>query len=81
MKCANVDRGCEWEGTVGTLEEHLKATCDFMPISCPKECKDDEERVQTFTRKGLAEHLEKDCPNRDYECEQCGEKGTYVSIT
>ena len=23
VQCANVDKGCEWEGTVGTLKEHL----------------------------------------------------------
>ena len=25
--------------------------------------------------------LEKECPNRDYECQYCGEKGTYAEIT
>lgn len=28
--------GCEWEGTVGTLKEHV-ATCDFKPVSESKE--------------------------------------------
>ena len=26
VKCANANRGCEWVGTVGTLEKHV-ATC------------------------------------------------------
>ena len=28
VKCDNVERGCKWEGTVDTLEEHV-ATCRF----------------------------------------------------
>lgn len=32
-------------------------------------------------RKDLTEHLEKDCPNRDYKCVYCEEKGTYANIT
>ena len=32
--------GCEWEGTVGTLKEHV-ATCNFKPISESKEDTDD----------------------------------------
>ena len=31
-------------------------------------------------RKDIDKHLEEDCPNRDYSCEDCGEKGTYASI-
>ena len=23
MKCSDMERGCEWEGTVGTLEKHV----------------------------------------------------------
>ena len=66
-------------GTVGTLEEHV-ATCKFTLLPCPKECKDDSYKVKQFMRKDLDKHLEEDCPNRDYSCEHCGEKGTYASI-
>jgi len=66
-------------GTVGTLEEH-RATCQFTLLPCPKECKDDFDKVKTFMRKELDEHLKKDCPNRDYICEYCGEEGTYFTI-
>ena len=31
-------------------------------------------------RKDLDHHIRKECPNRDYECEYCGEKDTYASI-
>ena len=72
---------CEWRGTVGTLEAHL-ASCKFSLVSCPKQCKDASNAVQHFMRQDLEEHLKKDCPNRDYECQnKCGEKGTFKSIT
>ena len=80
MKCDNVERNCQWEGTVGTLEAHV-ATCEFTLLPCPKECKDDKNEILHFMRKDLDKHLENDCPNRDHECEYCGEEGTYAHIT
>ena len=79
MKCDNVERNCQWEGTVGTLEAHV-AKCEFTLVPCPKECKDDKNDITHFIRKDLDKHLENDCPNRDHECEYCGEKGTYAHI-
>ena len=79
VKCDNVERGCTWVGTVGTLEEHV-ATCQFTLLPCPKECKDDSDKIKQFMRKDLDKHLEEDCPNRDYSCQHCREKGTYASI-
>ncbi len=80
MECDNVERKCEWEGTVGTLIEHM-ATCPFSLLHCPNECKDDNGLVNHFMRKYMNEHLNKTCPNRDYECQYCGEEGTYAEIT
>ena len=79
VKCANVDRGCEWEGTVGTLEGHM-ATCKFTLVPCPNKCKDDSSKVKKFVKKDLEKHLEEDCSNRPAECQHCGEKGTYVGM-
>ena len=76
-----MERGCEWVGTVGMLEEHV-ATCGFTLVPCPKQCKDNNDEVKYFMRKVLDKHLKNDCPNRDYECQsRCGEKGTYAYIT
>ena len=80
VNCNNVNSECEWEGTVGTLEEHV-ATCEFALVPCPKQCKSSDDKVEYFMNKAVDEHLEKVCPNRDYECEHCGEKGTYANIT
>ena len=80
MKCDNVKRHCKWEGIVGTLEEH-EAKCNFSLLPCPKKCKRESGHIKQFMRKDLNKHLEEDCPNRDYSCEHCGEKGTYARIT
>ena len=76
----NIDKECEWEGTLGTLEKHV-ANCDFVLCPCPKQCTVDESKVVGFIRKDLDEHLKNHCPNRDHECSDCGEKGTYANIT
>ena len=70
-----MDRGCQWEGTIGTLKQHVD-TCEFALVPCPKECKEGKH----FMRRDLDKHLERDCPNRDHVCQYCGEKGTYATI-
>lgn len=74
VNCGNVERGCKWQGTVSTCEKHL-ATCKFSLVLCPNDCKD-----SNLLRKDLLRHLERDCPNRDYECKHCGKKGTFAFI-
>ena len=75
-----MDRGCGWEGTVGTLKKHL-TTCKFALIPCPKECKgEDAKAIRQLMRKDVKIHLKNDCPNRDDECEYCGMKGTHAKI-
>ena len=77
VKCDYIKKGCEWEGTVGTLEEHIMTKCK---IPCPNECKENNE-IQMILRKDLDEHLTEQCVNRAYECQYCGKKDTYVNIT
>ena len=79
MRCDNVGRGCYWEGSVGTLDDHV-TKCEFTLVSCPNKCEVEGDDLQLI-RKVLDDHLKTTCPNRDYECEHCGEKGTYASIT
>ena len=81
VKCSHANRGCEWVGTVGTIEKHV-ATCGFILVPCPKQCKDDNNEVKCFTRKEVDDHLQNDCPKREYECQsKCGEMSTYAYIT
>lgn len=78
--CSNVERGCEWRGTVGTVQKHME-TCEFTLILCPNWCILDNDEFRQLMRKDLKEHLERDCPNRDYICMYCGKKDTYEYIT
>ena len=80
MRCANTERGCQWTGTVGTLDGHI-ASCQFALIPCPNKCGEDNSWEVLFIRKHLDEHLKTKCPKRAFECPHCGEKGTFASIT
>ena len=79
VKCDSVAKGCEWEGTVGTLEEHVN-TCGFTSVPCPKECKQNN-TIRMILKKDLEKHLTEQCVNRAYECQYCGKKDTYANIT
>lgn len=59
----------------------MEAICKFFIVPCLKGCKDDQGKVNHFTRKDLDHHLEKDCPNRYHRCAYCGEKGAYNEMT
>ena len=76
-----MERGCRWTGTIGTLDNHI-ATCQFALVPCPNKCEDDKGAGEMhLMRRDLAKHLEIKCPKRAYECQHCGERGTYASIT
>ncbi len=68
-----MERGCQWKGTVGTLEEHV-GVCQFTLVPCPKECK----QGNFITKRDLQQHLKKKYLSRDYSCEHCDLKGTYA---
>ena len=74
MKCDNMERGCQWMGTAGTIKKHLDV-CQFTLVPCPKKCK----QGNFITRRELQQHLDTQCPNRDYSCEHCDLKGTYAT--
>ena len=58
IKCEpdNVKRGCEWEGTVCSLDKHLDE-CNFSLVPCPKKCK----KSLLLVRKDLDKHLNEEC--------------------
>ena len=83
MRCANSERGCQWTGTVGTLDNNV-ASCQFVLVPCPNKCEEEEyigSGELLLLRKHLDQHLKTECPKRAYECPHCGEKGTFDSIT
>ena len=80
MRCVSMERGCRWTGTIGTLDNHI-ATCQFALVPCPNKCEDQKGAGELhLMRKDLDDHLKTKCLKRAYECQHCGEKGTYASI-
>ena len=80
MRCANTERGCQWTGTVGTLDDHI-TSCLFALVPCPNKCEGDKGAGELLLiKKHLDQHLKTECPKRAYECLHCGEKGTFTSI-
>ena len=76
-----MERGCRWTGTIGTLDNHI-ATCQFALVPCPNKCEDNKGAGELhLMKKDLDDHLKTKCPKRAYECQYCGEKGTYAGIT
>ena len=81
MRCTSIERGCQWTGTIGTLDNHI-ATCQFALVPCPNKCEDDKGAGELhLMRKDLDNHVKTKCPKRAYECQLCGEKGAYAAIT
>lgn len=71
--CKRKKKGCVWIGVLGEVDAHLR-TCLHQRVSCGNNCG---KRTQ---RKYLDRHMQKHCPNRPAQCEDCGEKGQWRYI-
>ena len=80
VRCVNIERGCQWTGTVGTFDDHI-AFCQFVLVPCPNNCAEGKGTGKLLLiRKHLDQHLNTKCPKRAYKCPHCGEKGTFARI-
>ncbi|XP_011405981.1 PREDICTED: TNF receptor-associated factor family protein DDB_G0272340-like [Amphimedon queenslandica] len=67
--------GCNWEGELRDLVQHLDKDCPYVDVTCPhlgcgvKVCRSD-----------LTKHTTEDCIERPYDCKYCGLKGTFNYI-
>ena len=85
VRCPHKAEGCEWEGELGSLEQHLNTTsiregCQYVAVKCPNfdffiSC---HERVQ---RRDLEEHMSQHCPVRAFTCQYCNYEATYQEVT
>ena len=80
VRCPHKAEGCEWEGELGSLEQHLNAKssageCRYVNVDCPYACGG---RVQ---RPSLKKHKSKRCPLRPFTCQYCNHKATHQKIT
>ena len=73
--CDNTANGCKWTGELHSLKKHL-TSCDFTLLPCPNECKEGSE-VHQLLRKDMEQHIQQECPRRQYECPHCKEVGEY----
>ena len=80
VKCNNVERGCNWKGTIGTLKQHIDK-CEYSIVPCPSGCKDSSGKHRVVTLKELLNHVTTHCPLRKYSCKSCGKEGTFENIT
>ena len=80
VRCPHKAEGCEWEGELGSLEQHLNTTsvgggCQYVAVECPYSCN---EHVQ---KRNLEEHKSQHCPLRPFACQYCNHEGTYHEVT
>ena len=73
--CSANECGCTWEGVVGDFDAH-RDTCEHVRIPCPQEC-----ATEGIKRALLNQHLESECPRREYSCPHCSYKGEYRLVT
>ena len=73
IRCEKCDEGCEWEGELGGVAEHI-ATCPYVEEDCPYQCD------AKCMRKSMDNH-KLVCPRRPHQCEYCGYESTYTDVT
>ena len=73
VKCTNQERGCEWQGKVNYITDHLESSCNFEEVECSNEC------GETLQRQHMSAHMS-ECPYRDHECQYCKVTAEYCFI-
>ena len=82
--CSNKKYGCTWKGELKNLSGHInkdkrEGDCQFEAVKC---CYWSKWVCNVkMKRADLANHEEKECPNRPYTCQYCGDEGSYWDIT
>ena len=80
--CCNQREGCEWEGELQELDNHLNENptnenqlngCDYTKVCC-QYCQ------ETLPRIEMGDHLENICQNRPFNCQYCGHHDIYERV-
>ena len=81
IRCTNREKGCDWVGEMGVLEDHLKSDkgCGYVIVEC---CKQGGGKLcgKSLERRHLASHQKNECKYRPYTCEYCGLRDTFERI-
>jgi len=62
--CTNKGRGCEWQGEVNYIDNHL-GSCEYEDVLCTSGCS------RIIQRRDLTKHVETECPCRKVNCQYC----------
>ena len=84
VQCSNYQQGCQWEGELGQLDNHLNYNptedkqlkgCQFLEIKCVH-CPD------LILRSDIQTHQSDQCPMRPYSCQYCEDfNSSYEDVT
>ena len=76
--CTNKEKGCEWQGELIDINNHLKLgnsdVCQFEEVECYNEC------GKMIQRQYLTSHVEIECPHRKVNCQYCHDTGEHKFI-
>ena len=74
--CSNKEKGCEWQGEVNHIENHLENTfgCQYADAECTNGC------GKIMQRKLLNNHEQNECSHRKVNCKYCSDVGAYDFI-
>ena len=75
--CKNKKKGCNWQGELQNLSDHLNSMdrgCEFSDIGCPLNCN------QKVSRSDLSHHLDEVCIKRDFMCYYCDFEAAYEEV-
>lgn len=65
VQCKNRNKGCEWQGNVSAIQEHININCDHQDVACSNDgCN------EILSRQKLKEHL-LNCDYRNESCKDC----------
>ena len=76
MYYTNKGRGCEWQGEVNYIDNHLTKDggCEYKDVICTCEC------GGVIQRRNLITHVETECPCREVNCQYCQLVGEHQFI-
>ena len=63
--CHNHLKGCQWQGELRDMQDHLSRKCDFELIQCPGGCS------LMIERRHLAQHMRVECLDARVKCFFC----------
>ena len=74
IHCTNKEKGCEWQGELNNVNNHLSNRCVFKEVKCSNEC------GKMIERRYLTSHVETECPRRKVNCQYCHDTGEHQFI-